>query len=336
MAILVTGDIHWNEVTRDRYRHDFVGTLESHLIHRKVETLIILGDLTEEKDRHAAWLVNQVFEHIGRLSLQCPVIILKGNHDYLQPSTPFFMVLNRLPNVTWINEPTVISDLDLPGGRVLFLPHTRDHKTDWKKVNVKKYKYVFAHNTFQGAKTENGIELDGIPRSVFSKKQTVISGDIHVPQTIGCITYAGAPYPINFGDTYDAHMLLIYGTGVLEVVQYNGPRKVVLDMEIGDDNTTIAEWTRPGDLVKINVHLNPDNQHAAFLEYKKWLVSQFDQTGCVLISVNPILVHGKSISVRKRRKLRRRSDDSILTAYASSRGVKKAGLKAGRRLMRKV
>ncbi len=333
MPILVTGDIHWNEVARDRYRHDFVGTLESHLIHRKVKTLIVLGDLTEEKDRHSAGLVNVVFNHIYKLSQHCPVIILKGNHDYIQPSMPFFKVLEWLPKVTWINEPTVISDLDLPGGEVLFLPHTRDHKTDWKKVNVKKYKYVFAHNTFQGAKTENGIVLDGIPRSVFSKKQNVISGDIHVPQMVGRITYAGAPYPINFGDTYAARMLLIYGTGAEEDIQYNGPCKIVVDVDLGDEQFSVP---LVGDIVKVNVHVKSDNRHAAFLEYKRWLVSEFEKVGCTLISVNPILEHGKSISVEKRRKLRRRSDDNILTAYASSRGVNKAGLKAGRRLMRKV
>ncbi len=334
MPILVTGDLHWNDSTRDRYRHDFVGSLESQLIHHKVSTLLILGDLTEEKDRHSARLVHQIFDHISRLAEICPVIILKGNHDYLQPSMPFFKVLDKLPKVRWINNPRVVYKLDLPGEEgVLFLPHTRNHKADWKAVDVKAHKYVFAHQTFKGAKTELGFGLGGIPRSVFKKSQTVISGDVHVPQTIGSVTYVGAPYPINFGDTYEARMLLIYGTGTQDTILYNGPRKVVMDMELGDRQLGVSQR---GDLVKVNVHLKTEQRHAAFLEYKEWLVSEFDRAGSTLCSVNPIVEKGDSISPGKRRKLRRRSDDKILGAYAVSRGAKKATIKTGRRLMRKV
>jgi hypothetical protein len=73
-------------------------------------------------------------------------------------------------------------------------------------------KRVFAHATFDGAISETGYQLTGVdPNIVREARATVISGDVHKPQTManGHIEYVGAPYHIHFGDNYDPRVMLI-------------------------------------------------------------------------------------------------------------------------------
>ena len=95
MNSLVTGDWHFSDNPRDDYRHAYMKKLMRLIKRKKVNNLIVLGDLTEEKDRHSAWLVNQVVLHFAELSQLCKIYILRGNHDYVDPDTPFFSFLGH-------------------------------------------------------------------------------------------------------------------------------------------------------------------------------------------------------------------------------------------------
>src|ERR1700678_2446598 len=128
MTVLVTGDIHWSENAKEDYRHQWVKWLVTTIQKKEATTLIILGDLTNSKDRHDAWLTNKVADHIHELSNICKVIIQMGNHDYLATDNPFFEFLRFIPNVRWIGVPTSFQVEDI--GNCLFLPHTRNYKKD--------------------------------------------------------------------------------------------------------------------------------------------------------------------------------------------------------------
>jgi predicted phosphodiesterase len=175
---IVTGDLHLSHNPRDSYRFDFMTWLEKYARKRKPDQIVIAGDLTEEKDRHPAELVNKVVAHVHALAQICPVVALEGNHDYKDEGHAFFAFLSRIPNTRWISKPTVIGD-------VLFLPHTNNYKRDWADIDLGAYDTRVCHQTFTGASVGFGRALDGIPLDVLPRNGVTLCGDIHVPQTRG-------------------------------------------------------------------------------------------------------------------------------------------------------
>jgi hypothetical protein len=202
----------------------------------KVDELIVLGDLTEEKDYHPATLVNALVDVIYSFSQLCEVIILRGNHDYTSIDCPFFQFLRRMDRVRWLNT---VTRLKLSIGDCLFLPHTRDYKTDWAKLpQLEELDWIFAHNTFEGSVTEHGKRLSGIPTTFFDDFR-VISGDIHAPQDVGSVRYVGAPYQIDFGDLFEPRVLLLDRMGIKSISVF-GPQKRLLLASRGHDGSIMV------------------------------------------------------------------------------------------------
>jgi predicted phosphodiesterase len=324
--ILITSDLHLSDNPRDGYRHAFMKEIVREIKKRSVRMLLILGDLCQEKDRHGAELTTQVFSYIKQFASLCRVVVLKGNHDYLVPSVPFFRSLGHLDNVSWINEPTELSVL--PGVKSLFLPHTRDYKKDWQEIRVKDFDLIFTHNVFGEVMSDSGQILKGIPRSVFSKRQMVIGGDVHLPQKVGVVDYVGAPYDITFTSVpCDRRMILLSvedGTIKKSYISCKGPRKIVMDLSLGEK---IKGNVRAGDMIKVRVHLKPGESLGDFRTAKEELAKRFES--CIIM-VQPVLSDGAA-TVRTRSLAR--SDESVLRAYASSLGVGRSVLKTGLRLM---
>lgn len=251
MRRLVTSDWQLCDNPRDRYRTDFVVDQLPKLIDKyQVDQLLVLGDVTEEKDHHPAALVNTVANAFFELQKKCNVIILEGNHDFLHKEHPYFKFVTSFPNVAWISVPLITQGC-------LFLPHTRDHKKDWANIDFKGHDFIFAHNIFEGVKA-NGQSLSGIPRSVFPRDAFVISGDVHEPQTLGVVTYVGSPTLCDFGDDYQPRVLLLDDLKVKSIKVYGQQKRVILcsvtttsemdiDFDIGN--------AQSGDLVKIKVDL---------------------------------------------------------------------------------
>ena len=141
---LITADLHFSSNPRDEYRFEIVDTLRRLVRTHQAEALVILGDLTEAKEKHSAWLTNRITDSIVRLANECLVVILKGNHDYLSdPTTPFFRFLGHLENVWWINDPCVKFS-------PLYLPHTRNYREDWAGIDLST-ELIYTHNAFVGA-----------------------------------------------------------------------------------------------------------------------------------------------------------------------------------------
>lgn len=185
--------------------------------------VFILGDLTDSKDRHSSQLVNRLHYNYTWLRDQVPgdVWLLMGNHDYTDPKNPFFGFL-----------PTFFSSLTfLRFGRmrIACVPHWSDTRGHWRPLEaVQEYDphYVFCHHTFKGAVSASGTRLQGLHRRLFSARCSVISGDVHVPQDVGNVTYTGSPYPIHFGDTFLPRVLLVEGKKRVRSIERSTVRKV--------------------------------------------------------------------------------------------------------------
>lgn len=339
MRLLVTADLHLNDNPRDSYRHDFVSeTLLALLEIHEPDVLIILGDLTDEKDRHGYWLVNQVVNHIHNLAAQCPVLVLKGNHDYTNPDTPFFSFLKRLERVSWVNTPT--ANITLPGAPsdalkgVLFLPHTNNAKRDWKGISFKGQRLVFAHNTFEGADAGHGRKLSGIPTSIFPTGLQVVSGDIHGPQKLGPVTYVGSPYTINFGDEFEPRLLLIENNK-LKSIKAPGPQKRLIECEAGKPIIWKGADICEGDILKFRVAIRPD-QMPKWKEFKAQVVQWTERHNVNLHSVQPALQTGPVTKVKSQRKASVKPDDQLLREYAKARTIDELTMKVGLNLLEKA
>lgn len=332
--ILITADLHLNDLPRDAYRHDWMRTILPSLLRKhKAELLLILGDLTDDKDSHSAWLTNSIVDHLNNLTEICPIIVLQGNHDYVVAENPFFEFLGQIEGITWIGSICDPYQISGPLGHALFLPHTANYKRDWAEFNFQKQDLIFAHQTFQGASI-GPRKLDGIPTDIFPAHSLVISGDIHVPQTFAQITYVGAPYLCDFGDDYKPRVLLLdQNTLKLQSIPSPGPQKRLIEIgSIADLNR--QRMLNKGDILKVRVALAAKD-HARWPAIQDEVKAWGADNGYVIYLVQPQVVNtagGKA----KARKVDTRSDEQLLELYAQSRAVNETTLKTGKTLMGKI
>lgn len=348
MTILVTGDLHLNDNSRDSYRHKFMRTLRDIMRKHKPAGLIILGDICDDKDRHSAWLVNKVVDHIARCAAICPVIALKGNHDYVDIATPFFGFLARVPGVTWVDipqtgeTPSTLVQMGLSGA--LFLPHTRDYERDWaglmEKGRIGTYSHIFAHNTFDGADAGHGRKLRGIPTTIFPKGSTVISGDIHSPQKLGPVIYAGAPYRVDFGDDYEPRLLFMDGKKITSMPA-PGAQKRLVEFGVDKKRLTIIKpgGQQAGDILKVRVHIDNRSAMEQWAEHRAAIYEWGEKHEYAIHQVQPMLTE----AARKQRapnlpKVKDvvKSDDQIFGDYVKARDIDPATAKVGQALLRKA
>jgi len=265
---LCIADLHLEHTPLTEYRWNVFRWVKQV---KGIETLIILGDLTEKKDNHNSKLVNRLVSELSDLPFE--VIILKGNHDYYDDA--FFRFLSKLENITFIDEPKLIGDM-------LFLPHSKT--IDIERNIIERSKFIFLHHAFKGSRLMNDFILDeGIDPGVFDCDATIFSGHIHRAGKIGKITYVGSPYPVYFGDN-----------------DYRG-RAIKLNGEIVRFTDTISRWglslENPGDIK--NIPLKTDDQvklkikldHSEYFlweDIKKELREYINEKKAILVSLEMI------------------------------------------------
>lgn len=287
--LLLTSDLHLTDREADRSRFEIFDVC-ARIQERErgsIQGWACLGDLTEFKDRHSSALTHATRAGVERLPFNYK-LILKGNHDYVDEGEPFFDFLHLLPGVHYVSRPEVLS---FEGHDLLLLPHTRDVKAEWARFDGIQCELVLAHLTVQGARSEQGAVLDGVPRNWIPGNCPVISGDIHLPQRVDAnFEYVGSPYSTRFGQDYIPRVLLVtleQGKPVqLESIPTHLERRVVVRVRAGDlaalptpdgetrvrvmvdlpAGTTPQEWEahRRAVLARIpNAELVPQLEHAA-------------------------------------------------------------------------
>lgn len=319
MVDLVTADLHLSENPRDAYRFVFIEeTLPRMISEHHVGRVIILGDITEAKDRHSAKLTNRIAQALDEIAAVAKVIILRGNHDYLDADHPFFQFMGLVNGIRWINQ--VVYD-----GEDLFIPHTPADKFKFDNKVELKHGYIFCHNTFDGALSESGKVLPGVPVSVFPKRAKVISGDVHVPQVLGPVTYVGAPYRIDFGDDFEPRVLLLNESGRVSL-PVEGPQKRLVVFDKPDDLIKRHE-VAPGDVVKVVVHLEQMDRDA-WWEIKKKVRAWAEHEKIELHTVKPV-VEQPAVKAKPLPDRGRKSDETLIREYGKQRNVDSRTLDIG-------
>jgi DNA repair exonuclease SbcCD nuclease subunit len=310
--------------------------------HENITGLIINGDLTEEKDRHPAWLVNRIVGYVATCAQICPVYINKGNHDYTDIDNPFFAFLAHLPNVAWINRPTpngVIGTVNLGIGLTYFFPHTTNYKKDWSADMLKtarKADWVFAHQTFADTEMQSGHVAGNIPRDIFGDAR-VLTGDVHIPRKLTpTVDYIGAPYTIDFGDDYQGRVLEVDRKG-FKAIPYTGRQKRLVDISANSNDELLLKHLnkfRIGDIVKVRVTLTSGNRKV-WPEVRNSVKEWAEEMKYELHSVVPVMEKGTSIKSTAKT-YSKKSDSELLEKYAGNKGLDRPTRKVGEIIMRKV
>lgn len=250
MRLLITSDLHLTDQPRDIKRFGlFSWLLKQQEIHAS-DAVLILGDITDKKDRHSSDLVNKIVG--GLMKLKPPVIILKGNHDYIDPENPFFKFLNCIDGIRFITK------VCEPIRGHWMIPHCRN-QDEFDRAVAKiapKSDGVFCHATFEGAIAETGARLAGLRASLsaFRGAKGVWSGDVHKPQQAGPVVYVGSPYHVRFGDQFNPRVLLVKG-GASKDLHFECPRKWKLTLNDADDIAN-HDYLRKDDQVRITIQLH--------------------------------------------------------------------------------
>ncbi len=313
MTFLVTADTHLTDNQRDAYRFELFSWLAKQQQKYKPDATFILGDLTQSKDRHSAKLVNRLVESL--LILQPPVFILKGNHDFIDPNTPYFGFLNHIEGVEFISEPMGIDH------SIMMIPHCPNQAEFAAACRVvKEPEYVFIHACIDGAIAETGSRLTGLawpPVKFVRPPLLTLAGDIHRPQTLDCgVTYVGAPYHIRFGDDFTPRVLLVEGDK-LQNLYFPAPRKWALTIRDAKE-LEANEDLHAGDQVRLTLALARE-EAVHWADHKLQVLQACKRLG--------LEVHGIEVKIKSQRRERLRIEGSgqqpqeVLAAFCKAENV---------------
>lgn len=310
LPALITTDLHLTANPRDDYRWGLWAWLRKECEKNNVQTLLILGDVTDAKDRHPAVLINRIVKEIDACRAVVPRIIINmGNHDYETTGNPFLGFLSTLSGVTFASRP---SDTSSEGEAALFLPHTKAPLKDWGSFDWSMYRFVFMHQTVDGSIASNGQKMTGDVFPDMRAAGKIYSGDIHVPQIINGVEYIGSPYHVHFGDSFKPRCVLLDGFGKPRDLHFRTIQRRTIECLPGEFYVSGLPTLelRKGDQVKIRVHLQR-SELQDWLEIKRQVIKSLKEA--------EVEVFGIELIVPKQR--RRLKDDSALTAGTSDENV---------------
>ena len=235
--MILTGDLHLSDEFSNEYRWEVFSKLKQTLDTYGDKDLVILGDLAHAKDKHTSELVNRVVERLNYIASSGVTIrIIKGNHDQPLQGPPYWSFLNRIPNISFYDQPTIV-------GKTAYLPHSTNPIEDWSRIELSSARLIFMHQTVTGA-SENGRVYKAKNMPQLPEGIPIYSGDIHTQQDVGNITYVGAPHPVKFGDNYACRFIqLSFTATAIKAVSLpitNAIRKNIIEIE------DVAELDRLG------------------------------------------------------------------------------------------
>jgi len=249
---MLIGDLHLTDRAKDAYRFGIFDWIRRQQEKHPVAATFLAGDLTDQKDRHSATLVNKIVS--GFLKLEPPVYIVMGNHDYRDPKNPFFKFLSHIEGIKFVTKPCVVEH----GMDMALVPHCRDQATfDAAIKDCEGADAFLVHQTFDGAIAESGVRLSGLSASLVESMKPplgIYAGDVHKPQRQGQVIYLGCPYHIRFGDDFTPRVLWIDKNGQAVNRFFSAPYKWSLTVCDADDILNNNQL-RENDQVKLTIRI---------------------------------------------------------------------------------
>jgi len=289
MKFLLTADIHCSDHPRDSYRFLLFKWLAKQQEIHKTDALFVLGDLVTAKDYHSSILINKIID--GLKMLKPPVFVLRGNHDGIDPTLPYFRFLNHMAGITFCIEPTLFENY-----KVMMIPHQLNQTALDKALKTVPDGWLgLLHQTLTGAIGDTGNRLTGMAIAP-NKARKLYSGDVHFPHVCEGVTYIGSPYHTRHGIDYKARVLLLDNDNETNLY-FDAPKKLSLTIR---DLSEMPELKK-GDQVKVTLEL-PRSEAVEWANHKKSILDYCKDKG--------IEVYGTELKVAQARK-RQRLDDTL-------------------------
>lgn len=305
MSSFLVGDVHLSPRRIDEYRWEIFRWLKMQAERRQVERAIFLGDLCDRKDEHRSAFVNRLIDEL--LGLDLEIWWLIGNHDYIDPTTPFFRFMDGIENVHVVWEP---SEADFDGESHLLLPHTEHPDAEWADIDLTAYDYILMHQSVHGAVASNGQKMRGLRMQRFDGvRGKIISGDIHVPQQIGPVTYVGSPHPVHMGDSYQPRIIWNRGRGRLQDIERHHLKKVHLRIRHVDELPAEIERhnLEAPDHVRVTLEVLP-GIHDSVSTVRREIRTKLLKAGLVVHGVEIDVVQPPDRAQRRRLSLQKRPE----------------------------
>lgn len=333
MKALFTSDIHLSPRPRDEYRWRIFDWLRVQALSREVRSIFLLGDLTDQKDRHTNEFINRIVDALAKLASEIDgtVDLLVGNHDYTEPSAPLLRFLNSDPVRVYF-KPELI---EREGERIWMLPHSRAPIVGWRDLDLKRGRFALCHQTFDGALVENGEVLKvglhpGDLSGRLARNVELISGDVHVPQTLGSLVYCGSPHPIRFGDRFQPRVLYYDGNELLSIKRV-AIRKVIAEVERVED--LAAYELDEEDQAKV-VFALPRSRFGEWDEIRRAVEELAQEGGWLLVGVE--LVELDAMADKKLKEaapVERLKPVELFERFCEANAIEKPAAELGRRLV---
>lgn len=196
MKLLISGDPHL-KISNIDTSGQYLSWMYSLQVEYKPDQVIILGDLFDTHSIMRVEILNLWYDYLKQSPI--PHILIKGNHDETAPGSNIHALTGLKSVATVIDQPTNIGNLS-------FIQYVHTEADFREAIRDLKGKYLFCHQTFDGAQYENGFYApEAFDLSMLDKFKYTISGHIHKRQLLSqaskpILYYPGTPYAANFAD----------------------------------------------------------------------------------------------------------------------------------------
>jgi DNA repair exonuclease SbcCD nuclease subunit len=258
LKILVIGDNHFTTSNIEETQK-FIIKIKDLVLTSNLDFIVVLGDILHEHERIHTLPLNKAYEFLDELRKLVLTFVLVGNHDMINHRQ--FMTENHWMNGLKKWENIVIVDKAIsyrikehlfcfcpyvPNGRFIEALTTISNE-NWKQSTC-----IFAHQEFYGCKMGAIESIDG---DKWDKDlPNVISGHIHVKQTIENIYYTGSSMQCAFGEPDKIVALIEFSdnkTYQKSEIKLNLPKKRIIYADIDDIDSLEIKETE--DTIKLSI-----------------------------------------------------------------------------------
>jgi DNA repair exonuclease SbcCD nuclease subunit len=239
--IIHIGDLHFKTYKRHEEFKEQFSKLFDHLKELRDEydfeelRIVIAGDIVDQKITVSNELTMILAWFFREISQYAPVIMIAGNHDFLEHNkdrvdslTPVIDLI-RIQDIYYLKESKCVEDQNIiwcPYS--LFQENKRPNIEEFRKKygekTTKKFIGLF-HGPLIGSFTDLGFEVKGADLSIFADLDWVMCADIHKRQQLEYegipIVYCGSYLQLSYGETVTQHGFLIWDVETGTYEEYN-------------------------------------------------------------------------------------------------------------------
>jgi DNA repair exonuclease SbcCD nuclease subunit len=169
----------------------------------KVDSVIFTGDIYHNHAVLRQEIIKVVQELMHKISdavMPGRVYVVVGNHDGMSPTDATInSVRQTLGHIVDVVDVDAVED-----GDFTMVGFESTQEKFLKKLEGTDPKNILiCHQTFDGAKYENGFYAPGGLDQSLVPQSVVLAGHIHSNQTVGKINYLGTPRAVTFGEARD-------------------------------------------------------------------------------------------------------------------------------------